>query len=393
MALSTATAFGLLCNIDMHSAWSASTPPSQDCLNAVEDAKVDSAAKVGGSGDPSAVSLGDRISVNVFGLAPNFQKACTSTPLVLYLNSYPIKSLTGTIAPVPGAAGPPSANELTFVLHVTDGSRASWVNILGSPTTSSRDITVSVGLEDLYPLPPTAGKTLPQLKLNVIGNGWFVAWVIIFLILLGGFIACAVCTNVIRDGSPVDGADPADGATGKSGTYSLSKSQGAWWFFIILAAYLLIGLVTGDFFNSINSTALILLGIGAGTVIGSAIIDNTMHAPDAVKTATAITETQTKLKDLDASKTTEKEVLTSQLSKLKRQSESYFKDILSDANGVNFHRFQLMAWTVVLGIMFAKGVYENLAMQEFNTTLMGLLGLSAGTYLGLKIPEATTPTK
>jgi hypothetical protein len=32
-------------------------------------------------------------------------------------------------------------------------------------------------------------------------------------------------------------------------------------------------------------------------------------------------------------------------------------------------------------------------MPEFNQTLMGLLGLSAGTYLGLKIPEAATPAK
>lgn len=38
-------------------------------------------------------------------------------------------------------------------------------------------------------------------------------------------------------------------------------------------------------------------------------------------------------------------------------------------------------------------VYQSLAMPTFNTTLMGMLGLSAGTYLGLKIPEPTTPTK
>jgi hypothetical protein len=51
----------------------------------------------------------------------------------------------------------------------------------------------------------------------------------------------------------------------------------------------------------------------------------------------------------------------------------------------------MAAWTFVLGLIFVKGVYDDLAMPEFNTTLMGLLGLSAGTYLGLKIPEATTP--
>jgi hypothetical protein len=57
------------------------------------------------------------------------------------------------------------------------------------------------------------------------------------------------------------------------------------------------------------------------------------------------------------------------------------------------HRFQLAAFTLVLAGVFVLGVYDDLAMPEFNTTLMGLLGLSAGTYLGLKIPEATLPKK
>jgi hypothetical protein len=396
IALFTATAFGLLCNIGMQAAWAASTPPSQPCIDAVKPVTIDGARKIDGSGDPSTVSLGDRIAVKVSYLAADFQKTCTATPVVLYLNGYPMKSLTGTAAPVPAATGASSASELTFELRVTDDSRASWVHILGSPTLRARDITVSVGLEDLYPLPPTAGKTLPQFKLVTFGNLWFAAWVVIFLILLAGFLKCAVCTNIVRDGNP------ADAAKGVWGTYSLAKSQGAWWFFIILAAYLLIGLVTGDFFNSINSTALILLGIGAGTVIGSAVIDSTMHAQDADKTADAIKDaektstaldTQLQATPEDADLKAKKQAVTSQLRKLRGESESYFKDILSDANGVNFHRFQLMAWTVVLGIIFAKGVYENLAMPEFNTTLMGLLGLSAGTYLGLKIPEAPTPRK
>ncbi len=67
------------------------------------------------------------------------------------------------------------------------------------------------------------------------------------------------------------------------------------------------------------------------------------------------------------------------------------KNSLSDANGVNFHRFQMAVWTLLLGFIFIKEVYENLAMPAFDQTLMGLLGLSAGTYLGLKIPEPTVP--
>ena len=74
------------------------------------------------------------------------------------------------------------------------------------------------------------------------------------------------------------------------------------------------------------------------------------------------------------------------------QSECLITDILSDANGISFHRFQIASWTLVLSIIFVVDVWQNLAMPTFNTTLMGMLGLSAGTYLGLKIPEPTTPT-
>jgi hypothetical protein len=46
---------------------------------------------------------------------------------------------------------------------------------------------------------------------------------------------------------------------------------------------------------------------------------------------------------------------------------------------------------VVLGFIFIGHVYRDLAMPEFNTTLLGLMGISAGTYLGLKIPEKPKP--
>ena len=58
-------------------------------------------------------------------------------------------------------------------------------------------------------------------------------------------------------------------------------------------------------------------------------------------------------------------------------------DILSDANGISFHRFQMAGWTAVLAIIFIVDVWKFLEMPTFNTTLMGLLGL-ADTYLGLE---------
>ncbi|WP_347275323.1 hypothetical protein [Candidatus Kuenenia sp.] len=68
-------------------------------------------------------------------------------------------------------------------------------------------------------------------------------------------------------------------------------------------------------------------------------------------------------------------------------SEGFFTDILSDANGISFYRFQIAAWTVVLGIIFISSVLNVLTMPEFPKELLALMGISSGTYIGFKFPE------
>lgn len=70
-----------------------------------------------------------------------------------------------------------------------------------------------------------------------------------------------------------------------------------------------------------------------------------------------------------------------------QKSDSFLEDLLSDANGYSFHRFQIFVWTIVLGILFVRSVWAELAMPQFSETLLGLMGVSAGTYLGFKFPE------
>ena len=45
----------------------------------------------------------------------------------------------------------------------------------------------------------------------------------------------------------------------------------------------------------------------------------------------------------------------------------------------------------MLGVIFGEAVRRKLAMPDFDNTVLGLMGLSAGTYLGLKITEPKTP--
>jgi predicted lipase len=61
-------------------------------------------------------------------------------------------------------------------------------------------------------------------------------------------------------------------------------------------------------------------------------------------------------------------------------------DLLSEANDgkPDFYRFQMIGWTLALGIIFVRTVYFKLAMPEFSNEQLLLMGISNGTYLGFK---------
>jgi hypothetical protein len=75
------------------------------------------------------------------------------------------------------------------------------------------------------------------------------------------------------------------------------------------------------------------------------------------------------------------------------EARDFWRDILSDADGISLHRFQIVVWTLVLGGVFVVTVYQYLAMPEFDSSLLLLMGISAGAYLGFKIPEKAAETK
>ena len=68
-------------------------------------------------------------------------------------------------------------------------------------------------------------------------------------------------------------------------------------------------------------------------------------------------------------------------------TKGFINDLLHDGDGVSFHRFQMVVWTMVLGIVFVWSVYRTIAMPEFDPSLLTLMGISAGTYVGFKFPE------
>jgi hypothetical protein len=352
------------------------------------------------------VELGDEIAVEVKRFSRLKPCITQAKPLMLFLDGRPVKSLKPPPPPLMDRTG----EIATFRTKLTIEPRETLAAIVARARAEPTGLLVSVGLDE-----QPAIRSEVKLQLNPLPTGWGIAWLIIFLALIAAFLWCVGRSNIIRDGQP----EP--GALDWRGPYSLARTQAAWWFFVVLAAYLFIGLVTGDFSNSFNSTALTLLAIGAGTALGSAAINVAKTSDKAAleeqRARETATQDVTKLKDEAdilqrkadaepiksankltlvaevAAAETRLSVAKSDRAKLLNQSEGFFRDIVSDANGVSFHRFQVVAWTVVLTAVFVKDVGSGLAMPDFNATLLGLQGLSAATFLGLKTTEPTIPKK
>ena len=70
-----------------------------------------------------------------------------------------------------------------------------------------------------------------------------------------------------------------------------------------------------------------------------------------------------------------------------KKTKGFLRDMITDVDGISFHRFQICIWTIILVIVFIIAMYRNLAMPEFSPTLLTLMGISGGTYLGFKFPE------
>lgn len=315
------------------------------------DAKA--TASAGKTGGELYVRLRHGISVEVEQMDTLLQREKCATQrknVVLFLDGRPLKDLK----PYPPSG--PQTQTLYFQLERNETSREVWTHLLGKPSFKARQVKVSVGLEDEAAVPSDE-----SVLFEVIPHWWFAMWAAIFLALLVSFWILAVKSDVLRNAGPAL-------AVGARKPYSLARMQAAVWFFLILASYLFIGIITGDWGSTITSTVLGLMGISAGTAIGSSVID---AAP--VRSAAAAAVPGVAPAPLVAA---DPPAVT---------KGSWWLDILSDERGgVSFHRFQMASWTLVLGIVFIQQVYRSLAMPDFDATLLGLLGISAGTYLGLK---------
>ncbi|MGC2398252.1 MAG: hypothetical protein WA510_00650 [Acidobacteriaceae bacterium] len=357
--------------------------------------------------------LGDSVVVTVSNLSQWMANKNDPQKLILVLNGRVMKGLS--------ASGPTTQqpDELRFDLKRMDlvqgdpdsqSNRDAWNALLGR--TKGRQ-TLNVGVA-LAGNPPYFG-TVPLLPAFEVFPRYWPLIVLFFLALLWAFLLLAHNSDIVRDGpSPVGGPKrswfslgPGPAGTPEKLSFSLARCQMAWWFFIILAAYIYIWMVTGER-DSLTPGALVLMGISAATGFGSFLVDSSksdqrqalLNERSVLTSRLTILSTDTtaaspppNVDDLKAEqqqKTARLTDVTTALNNLPSPpgpSQGFFNDILRDETGVSFHRFQMAVWTVVLGFVFVVAVNKSLAMPDFSATLLGLMGISAGTYVGFKIPD------
>lgn len=288
------------------------------------------------------VKLGDRVSVHV----QNFGKLLDSAKgdcaqIVLFLNGIALKGMR------PESCDRASGH-VRFRLFRSDDSDEAWHALLGRPRHFVKHVSVSVGSDPQY----SVQSKVTDFKIEAIPPVPFAIFSMIFLAGLILFLVLCHRSDLIRVST---GPAPAKGRR----PFSLALFQMSVWFFLVVAAYIFLWLITGEL-DSITGSVLALIGIGAGTAFGSTVIDKSQAAtPD----STGATPGETP------------------------PSQGFMNDILDDGHGVSLHRFQMFVWTLVLAVIFCASVYKDLAMPEFSATLLGLMGISSGTYLGFKIPE------
>ena len=311
------------------------------------------------------------------------QEGNDASKLILYLDGYPLKGIPIKIDQV-------TADRISYVLFPRDATEQEWKNLLGRPHSFKRAVDVTVGLENHVPLSSNS-----RIKLTVLSRAMFWAFLAALIVLIGFFVWLARASDVLRDAGP----QPAAGRK----TFSLGRTQMAFWFFMVVASYAFIFLVTSAY-GSLPGSVLALIGISAGTALASAVIDTSKrNAAESELKTLALERATLKAEESAAHAATgEHDARKTRLAQIEakiaqitgllapQDTQGFFHDILSDANGISFHRFQIAVWTVVLGFIFIAQVYNLLSMPDFPETLLALMGISGGTYLGFKFPEQQT---
>jgi hypothetical protein len=284
-----------------------------------------------------------------------------------------------------------SRGRLVYHLQITEKNKQEWIDLLG-PLALNRPVTLTVGLEKGDPFTSMLDEQHPA-TLIVVEKQWAIITIGLIISVTALCVWLAVTTDIFRE-------DESRELVRGRKKFSLAKIQMGIWFLLIFDSFLGIWVATGEA-NTLNPSVLVLLGISAGTALGDLLISqNKSVKPNLPVTAEANPSQAAEVPSapvpaspdaaLDSPSPQPAAAISSQ--SIGRGINRFLHDLLSDEHGVSFHRLQMLAWTIVLGLVFISDVYYDLTMPDLNSNLLALMGLSSGTYLSFRVPEARQPS-
>lgn len=297
---------------------------------------------------PSEVSRGGIITVTIEGLGQKVaQDKIDPKNIRLFLNDRSLQSLKPETVDL-------TAGTVRFHLERLDADKDVWTSLLGAPPiTGRREVLVGIAWDASHEFTraPSCDCTITLVLFDPL---WAVFGLLSLIITAVLLIWLAQRSDILRD--PQITTLPA----GATRPYSLARCQMAFWFFLVMGSVFAIWLVTGEYNHTVTQQTLVLLGISAATGLSATAIDknkeNVQPVPPAVAPVPPVHTT-------------------------------FLHDLLTDANGLTFHRYQMFLWTLVLGIFYGVAVYRTVATPDFDANILTLMGISSGTYLGYKLPE------
>jgi|SRR5688572_16272444 len=197
-------------------------------------------------------------------------------------------------------------------------------------------------------------------------------WLLFFVTLLVLILMWSTAIYYARNDSLLkDICFDKDGNQMKSeySPFSYSRSQLLWWTLIVLSCYIFFFGITSVLIP-LNVTSVLLLGFGALVYASGKLIDNAQ---------------------IDKGRGDRNQDQGAQ----NKEKPKFFKDLLSDDNGISIHRFQAVVFNIVFGIgyiaFFIKSLnyypHPKYPLIEFTDWQFALIGISSATYLGLKASE------
>lgn len=233
----------------------------------------------------------------------------------------------------------PEQSELGFKLDQT--SETAWDDLIVLQKNWSAKGIFRVVRASVGPAGGTEYPTKATFRLVFLPLPWAIVCFVFCLSTLAGLIVLGRRSSILKDSA--------------GGPFSLARTQMAVWTWLTVSSYFFLFVMWWDSQVPIPTSILGLLGISASTYMAAALVDRTgSNTPPAV-------------------------------------SRGFLKDICGGDQGVQLHRIQIIAWTVVLAFAYVMNILTKLSIPDFNPTLLGLLGLSAGTYVGFKFPENQSP--